>query len=215
MRDRTLRLKFARRLTSLEFIHARNFDDEGRRFSYTLPDLAQWFNVPETPLLQPVRALSLARSLPAAHGTITRRATGWKALRARRLNDLETLMELRGGQFKEGCRYNAVALFAALTRGSVDHVEYVSRFACDGCVPALPLYQVRGALVFGKRWFRITDLKIGEWLKITPAEAANLAGGDKYLRPRVLHQAVAPLDRQQRWRLISEMYAVNRPPTIP
>jgi hypothetical protein len=199
-----------------------NLDQDGEPPSYTLPDLARWFNVPETltlappPVIKPrIITLQPCRTLgapaPSGHNS------GQRALRLRRLRDLETLMELRGGRFRDGCRNYAATLFGALMRGAADRVRLVSNFCRDRCAPPLRPYEVGAALkAFSNRRFKITDLKIGQWLEVTSAEAANLEGGDKYLKRRVsVPPAGLPMKRRQRREIISEMYATGEPPTIP
>jgi hypothetical protein len=221
-------------------VYSINYDGGGSPVSYTLPELARWFNVPETFTLTPspiiTRSATVTRlaeckqvdsnalaepyqnATPSGSGLALEwqprptpaRASGQRAVRDRRLRDLETLMELRGGRYKDGVRNHAATLFAALTRGCIDHVARVSGFARDRCSPRLTPFEVRGALkAFAKRWFKISDFKIGQWLEVTVAEAANLEGGDKYLTLRVPKEAPAKVERKRRREMISEICAAR------
>jgi hypothetical protein len=205
-----------------------NYGAHGGPISYTLPELARWFNVSEVPLLQlpPPASTTVSTSqndsslvsiVPASSDSICvtsvnhlgRKSSGQRALCERRLRDLETLLELRGGRFHAGCRNNATMLYAALIRGSPDRTLLVSNFAKERCLPRLKEYEIKGALkAFNHRLFRITDRTIGDLLEITPAEAANLEGGMKYLTDREPYQAARPtkIRRSDRRELITALW---------
>jgi hypothetical protein len=193
-----------------------NFGSDGEPISYTLLQLARLFSVPETPAL-PTPPIFTPPAMPRTPTALQSRkgSSGQRALRLRRLRDLDILMELRGGRFKDGCRNHAATLLGALQRGNPFRNTIVQNFCRDRCAPALHPCEVRAVLkAFHNRRFKITDLKLGEWLKVTPSEAQYLDGGDKYLTPRVSPTVTAPTTRRRRREIISEMYASGRPPTI-
>jgi hypothetical protein len=187
---------------------------DGQPITYTLPALVRFFNVPAEPALPaPAPKVSL-RPMPASlairpRSKLTvRAASGHRALRERRLRDLETLMELRGGRFKLGCRENATYLYAIFLRGTPDGEARVRSFAKERCTPPLEEYGIRAAIKHFKQSPRnLTDLKIGSWLNITSAEAESLEGskqegGFTYLTPQVVHPSARKLSAANRRAII-------------
>ena len=143
-----------------------------RAYSYSLAELCQLFGVEA-----PQRHVRERAAIDSETSDMKRR--GWVALNARRLRDFNLLRSLRGG-FEKGCRSYAALLYAHLLRtngvprnDAANHVNTMGR----ECHPPLTPSQCRDALRSGftrKRWVRITDQTIADWLGITPDESAVL-----------------------------------------
>ncbi|HVB79819.1 MAG TPA: hypothetical protein VNE82_07705 [Candidatus Binataceae bacterium] len=188
-----------------------NFDHDGRPIEYSMRELAHRLNVPETlsAFVPPPLAVPSRQVAPAyADRKSSRQSSGWRALHEQRLSDLETLMELRGGWFREGCRNYATILFHIFTFSGPDHAARVSQFARERCWPSLEPAEIRGALKFKHR--RIRDYKIGLWLGITPEEAQHLKGGEQYLAP-MIHASTRAAAAKLRRESIQEMCRVAVP----
>jgi hypothetical protein len=75
-----------------------------------------------------------------------------------------------------------------LLRGDPRRTEAVERFGRECCNPPLQPTEIRGALrQADKRPLKIGDLKIGDWLPITPDENDRIEGD--YLKPKPLQPA--------------------------
>ena len=143
-----------------------------RAYSYSLSELCQLFGVEA-----PKRHIRERAAIDSETSEIKRR--GWVALNARRLRDFTLLRSMRGG-FEKGCRSYAALLYAHLLRTNrvprSDAAVQVNTMGRE-CHPALTPSQCRDAVRSGftrKRWVRITDQTIADWLGITPVESAVL-----------------------------------------
>jgi hypothetical protein len=190
-----------------------NLDTSGHVIFYTLSEIAARLQIEGQPAafirLPSVAGSGMQMQAPIGR-SVSRRANGWRALRDRRLRDYEILLELRGGSFQDGVRNHAVLLLAFLYRGDPLQADRVWQFGAKYCTPPLSPREIMGALkTVGKgRRFKIHDRKIGDWLRLTPAENDQLVG--EYLaEPDPNREAPRDVRAARRREVISEVCSVR------
>ncbi|MGD1096611.1 MAG: hypothetical protein ABSB35_32035 [Bryobacteraceae bacterium] len=179
-------------------------------YSYTLDQLAAQFDVAAED--------KAFRSPKLVARSQNGRSRGPKALTAYRVNDFLTLLELRGGGFRDGCRNRAALYFAWLLRcqrtRKVDASEKVFELG-KKCRPPLSDSECRDALKTGYRKCggRVVPMSVrfqtvADWLDITPQESANLA---KYPPASRFRQSAKPSDlKRTRLQMIEDRRAAIR-----
>jgi hypothetical protein len=186
-----------------------NLNAGGKVIFYTLSEIASSLRIDERPA-------SFIRLLPQTHRfggrDVSRRANGWRALRDRRLRDYEILLELRGGYFQVGVRNRAALLLAFLYRGDHLQADRVWQFGSECCAPSLTPREITGALKTAGKWrrFKIHDRKIGDWLRLTPAENDQLEG-QYLLEHSPNREAPRNIRAARRREVISEICSVRVP----
>jgi hypothetical protein len=199
------------------------FGLDGRPIHYTMSELASLFGVPQVlPPFVEARVLSAVgasgQTVRAAHDSSprhdSRRAKGWRALNQRR-RDLELLLEMRGGKFREACRNHAAVMFRVLTRGlGLEYEKSVEQFGRECCEPPLSPAEIREAVkAFRARRARFTDWTIGVWFQITTAESQHLAG-DYLPAPRIRAHGSWSVGAKFRRELISEICRTGQVPPL-
>lgn len=153
--------------------------EESDLFRYTLTEMAERLGVktqrtiakPSTPK-QPVRS--------GDEGVLRhkRGRPGWEALRARRLRDFRQLWSIRKC-FRKGCRSNAILYYAwLLAQHAIPREKAMAEVLTfnSTCRPPLPQNQVTSAVnsAYKRKYPRICDQTIADWLDITPEEASHL-----------------------------------------
>jgi hypothetical protein len=141
-------------------------DQTAHGFLYTLPQLAQFFDVKLPHQDRKVREIVA----PEKKGQKRR---GWLALYKKRLHAFEILRVRRGGFF-EGHRNRAVYLYAdLLSKNGLREPDITKNVVKIGeeCNPPLSRAECNAA-VKSLKHARITDDKISDWLEITPEEAS-------------------------------------------
>ena len=142
-------------------------------YSYSLTQLCQLFGV------QPAKRHVRERAA-VEEPEKEKHRRGWVALNRRRLRELSLLRCIRGG-FSQGCRNNAVMIYAWLLRtNGVPRREAAVEVNLMGaeCHPRLTPSECRDAVKtgFGPRMARMLDQTISDRLVVTPSEAAMLEG---------------------------------------
>lgn len=135
------------------------FDSEGRGFVHTLDSMARSLGLPDVSISGPAKR------------------SGWLALHASRLRQLEMLRDMRGA-FREGCRNHALLLYVTfLSKNGYreDSIrENAWRFGEEYCRPSLTDSEVRAAIASGLKRYRVTNRKISDWLMVRPEEVDML-----------------------------------------
>ena len=181
------------------------------KYSITIPALLYTLDQIEAAFPAAVKTGFVDEPTPseyASHTTIYPRTTervpargkGRKALYDRRKADMRLLLELRGRpvgtdgpatgskaeQFRgydnkvvEGGRHYFAVILAAMT-GKHKRAEMVANFGKNACSPPMSKAEIKRAL--DQKVPKIRDIKIGQWLSITPEENARLVGD--YLTPK-------------------------------
>jgi hypothetical protein len=194
-----------------------NFDAHTRApMFYTLSEIAAKLGIEEQPsafirLLPAVDRICTQAHAPTGRSA-SKRANGWRALRDRRLRDYQMLLELRGGFFQKGLRNHAALLLALLYRGDQRQADRVWQFGTKHCTPPLTPTEITKALkTVGKgRRFKIFDRRIGDWLRIAPAENDRLEA--EYLaEPNPNREAPRKIRAARRREVISELCSVRVP----
>ena len=148
-------------------------DDQGQRFSYTMDQLAEAFNVKTSKGQK--QALALVTQLDEEQRQKKKR--GWIALQNKRMKMFTALWTYRDG-FREGCRNNAALIYAWLLfksgRERQEVLSAVTGMAKD-CKPQLKPHAVRGAVNQARKYSKFKDQTISDWLEITTAESEMLA----------------------------------------
>jgi hypothetical protein len=147
---------------------------DGKGFFYSLPDLAQRFNVGDTAAATQVQ--------PAQPAVKVRRHTAqkpvdWQAVNERRLRNFRKLWSIRGG-FDIGHRHNAAFIYATLlAQAGHDHATIVAEVTKLGqtCSPPMTAEEVTHA-THRAGGYKHRTRTIVKLLDITPAEAAELEG---------------------------------------
>ena len=147
--------------------------EQGKPYSYTLDDLTRWFRIASPDLAPVERKALLEAERPAGS-----RARGFAQLNARRLREFSLLRAMRGG-FAEGCRNHALLVYAWLLRCSRVAPDTILREAqtlAAECKPPLSAVETRQAVktARNRRFVRLCDQTISDWLGVTLAECAYL-----------------------------------------
>jgi len=142
----------------------------GKGYSYTLQELANFLgvNVPEP------RPNRRPKSDPEAQ---KRGLNGWRSLWRQRLEDFETLRQMRGG-FEEGCRNRSAYIYGVILRGvaltEAAIAEAVTQFGQE-CRPPLSPSQINGAIEQSRESRgQLRDSTIAGYLAVTPEEARHV-----------------------------------------
>lgn len=147
--------------------------EQGKPYSYTLDDLARRLRIASPDLAPVERKALLEAERPGGN-----RARGFAQLNARRLREFLLLRAMRGG-FAEGCRNHALVVYAWLLRCSREAPDAILREAqrlAAECKPALSAVETRQAVKTARkrRFVRLRDQTISDWLGVTPEECAYL-----------------------------------------
>jgi hypothetical protein len=140
-------------------------------YSYSLSQLCDLFGVKP-----PLRHAKEQRAIASEENKPKRK--GWAALNARRLEEFNLIRARRGG-FLKGTRNRAGLLYSWLLRlNGVPRSEAAVSLMLFGaeCHPRLMRHESVDAIKsgFARRFRRILDSTIADWLDVTPEEVAEL-----------------------------------------
>jgi hypothetical protein len=160
-------------------------DERGKPYSYTLGDLALRLSVTLPVASKECKAL-LAADLPAGIGS-----HGPAQLTVHRLREFSILRGIRGG-FVAGCRNHAVLVYAWLLRRNLrshEEVLHQAQLLAAECRPPLSAVETGLAVktAMNRKFCRIRDQTISDWLGITSEESAHLerfAPASRFARER-------------------------------
>jgi len=164
-----------------QVLHFDSLTPDGRRRYYTLPELADFLDLEEKASV-PAKILRFGRRLP-------KRRNGWIARWAKALRWFESLCDIRGGGFVEGCRNNALYCYAnLLRRNRVNEGEVFNRVDELGrqCHPPLDEVAIVGAVISTQSLqatIHISTARMASMLKVTREEEAVLAPFAPKARP--------------------------------
>ena len=152
---------------------------EGKPYSYRIDELAALLGVRTTKYPDAIRKVIDPKRREAAK-------KGYKALHAGRLEKMMLFLANRG-VIEQGQRNHTAVIFAScLQRAKVEEekvIEQVDRFGKHQCRPPLWDSEIAEAIREGRR-LKFQSYTIGDWLKLTQAEADLIGWPAAGSRPR-------------------------------
>jgi hypothetical protein len=154
-----------------EFVKWRIHGNSDRAISYTLKELASHLGLTLSARLRQER-----NALDGTRAPRGKQRNGWVKTNENRLAVILTIMDLRGGGFREGCRNHAAFIYAmALKSNNVDMGQAKTALLEMGkrCSPSLSNGECRLALKSGynTRKRKLSYKTVADLLDVSPAEA--------------------------------------------